>query len=103
MLYTPGELALELGVTTAQLETYQTQGLPTYSGDPHWFHGATVAAWFAAQPKAKPKRMGEGQAYCLKCKCVVELHQPTVTRKYGVKMLVASCPHCASQVQRGVR
>lgn len=107
MIYKPGELAEEIGVTQ---DTIYRSYLP--AGMPHerdqagsvWIHGPAFIAW-AKQTVAKKKsqRIGlpPGQAWCMKCNKSVRLIKPTVkaVNRY-IEILQSTCPFCHTIVNR---
>ena len=106
MLYTPSELADELGLTAPTIRDWLSRGLP-HQRDDHgrlWINGAEFAAWLAqALLSARPRRLAESEAYCLKCRQSVKLDDPVCRVNGKATLLSGKCPTCGTAVFRGVR
>ncbi len=107
MLYTPAEIAAELGVSVDTVyRSYLPAGLP-HSRDDNgriWIHGLTFAAWARETiARAAPQRqpLPPGHAWCLRCNQAVEIRSPRQvgTNRY-VDMLQGTCPRCGARVNR---
>jgi hypothetical protein len=106
MLYTPTELAEELGLNLAML---YHQLLP--AGLPHskdstghiWIHGAEVSKWLVDFGTARRQPLAADEAYCLRCRQAVKLINPQRAKSGNVTLLKATCPICGATVNRGVK
>lgn len=114
MLYKPGELAAELGVSTETvMRSYVPSGAPVIiDGDGKtWINGLHFATWarecLATNRMGKVKRtMEAGQAYCLRCKQVIDIDGLRHNRRFdqrGVTQITGRCPACGTRVNRFVR
>jgi Domain of unknown function (DUF5679) len=108
MLYLPAELAGELGMPVRTLYDWLKAGAPHVQdeGGNLWIDGRAFAAWVAAnrqQPAARAK-LGEDQAYCLRCKQAVTLVDPRREQVKGKLVLIKGrCPRCGAGINRGGR
>lgn len=105
MMYTPAELADELGLD--QRDIYRRlipAGMPHERDDNGhiWLHGPTIAQWMRSLGGKRPP-LGPGQGYCLRCRAAVEMVNPTLVRRGRFNILQAPCPICGATVSRGVR
>jgi excisionase family DNA binding protein len=107
MLYTPAEIAEELGVSRDTVyQFYMPNGMPCTRGPRGhiWIHGRTFAEWVEAMRKRKPGvKLADGEAYCVKCKCAVKITRPREVARGRFHLLAGTCPQCKSKVQRGVK
>lgn len=106
MLYRPGEIAEELGVTA---ETVTRSWLP--AGAPFdrdktgniWIHGTTFAAWVTAvSGRGKDiRRLADGEGFCFKCAAAVLMIRPR-QRHLGryTSIWQGKCPTCGGKVNR---
>ena len=106
MLYTPAELADELGID--QRDVYyrlMPAGLPhTKDSTGHiWLHGPRVAQWVRELGKAHQRALGDNEAYCLRCRQIVALTKTKRVRQGKFLVLQATCPQCGATVNRGVK
>jgi uncharacterized protein with PIN domain len=105
MLYRPGEIGEEIGVTADTVcRSYIPAGLPHTRGENGtiWIHGPEFVKW-ARDMARKRKRAGmqDGFAWCLKCNKAVQLIKPqlrTINRYLEVQF--APCPICNRTVNR---
>ncbi len=107
MLYTPAEMAGELGIEEREMyDRLIPAGLPTMNDDAGhvWLHGPAVAGWIrtAGKPK-REKPMGTDEAYCLSCRAVVPLVNPRRIQRGKFVLHQAACPQCGKTVNRGVK
>ena len=107
MLYKPGEIADEIGVTQDTVyRSYLPAGLP-HTRDTKgnvWIHGPAFVAWARETiSMRKSKRAGllDDHAWCMKCNRPVRLNQPRVkiVNRY-LELLQAPCPGCGRTVNR---
>jgi hypothetical protein len=109
MEYKPSELARELRINAKTiLRSYIPAGLP-HRRDQNgniWIVGTTFDEWARSihHQKAfvKKTRLRDDQAYCVKCRRVIE-YQTVIKRRVlsaGRIMLFISCPHCGITLTR---
>ena len=106
MMYTPAELAHEIGVTPDTVyRSYLVAGLPHTRDRKHiWIHGPAFVAW-AKETVTKHRRIRRGlpddQAWCMKCGIPVPMIDPKIkyTNRY-IEILQTRCPHCQTLVNR---
>ncbi len=104
MRYTPSELAQEIGCNTDTIyRSYVPAGCPHERDERGhlWIVGTAFREWAYATFSRKGAKMAEGQAYCLKCRQVVDILSPTEcpTNRYLV-MVKGKCAVCGTQVNR---
>lgn len=101
MLYTPLELAEEIGINRRQFyKVYIPAGLPHQRDNRKHIlvNGHEFKAWYLAHyPKV---RLEPGQAYCIICRSAVEMVEPVELEKDGLKYLVSHCPNCGRKLAR---
>lgn len=109
MLYTPAEIAEELGVSVDTVKrSYIRSGLPvTKDATGHtWIHGLTFRSWAgklnAERKKPTREKLRQDQAYCLKCKKVIDDFKPTHIKPVNryLQLLQGSCPNCGRTVNK---
>ena len=107
MLYKPGEIADEIGVTQDTVyRSYLPAGLP-HTRDRNgnvWIHGPAFIAWARetiSMRKSKRVGLADDHAWCMKCNHQVLLKDPTVkpVNRY-LELLQAPCPSCGRLVNR---
>ena len=102
MLYTPAEVAEEIGVDTRMIyERLLPAGLPNTKDDAGhiWIHGIAAKRWALAQRKAR-HHLAVGEGFCVHCKAVVKLNDSKREHKNGVDMLRGKCPKCEHTIVR---
>jgi hypothetical protein len=70
-----------------------------------WVLGPEFSNWVAGRHKPKPeKKLTDNQAYCFRCKQVVEI-QDASSRPIKGKLIMTkgTCPHCGGTINRGGR
>jgi hypothetical protein len=114
MLYTPAEIASELGVVPRTiLRGYIPAGAPVVINENgrKMISGKAFAAWareyLGTNRRGERKNtMGKGMGYCLRCKKVVVM-QHIRTRPHGAKagviQISGTCPDCGARVNRFAR
>jgi hypothetical protein len=106
MLYTPSELAEELGLTAPTIRDWLKLGLPHERDERGyiWINGRSFAAWLdRARRAAQAGPLAEDEAYCVGCRRAVKLNDP-ICREYGKRrVLTGICPACGRMVNRGLR
>lgn len=106
MMYTPAEMADELGID--QRDIYRKL-IP--AGMPHerdetdhiWMHGPAIAAWIRTLTDQRRIPLAAGQGYCLRCRQAVSMVNPRRVVRGRFTLNQAACPHCGATVSRGVR
>lgn len=110
MLYKPGEIAEELGITVETvLRAFIPAGAPVViDSEKHtWINGKDFARWakaYLAQKHNRPRnKMLPGQAYCLRCNQVVEMQDPKRRHHHrDVDQISGRCPVCKGKINRFV-
>ena len=100
MLYTPSELAEELGITVRQFyRVYITLGCPCVRDRGRvYIHGLSFAEWyFSTYPSLS---MGANEGYCLTCKKPVTMSDPVLKKSGGLSYYVFKCPKCKRKISR---
>lgn len=107
MLYKVSELSRALNIPDRTLRDWLEAGAP-HQRDKNshiWVNGKLFTQW--VQNNRKPKRsarLTDGQAYCLKCRAIVELQSPKVIQiKSKLTNIRAVCPQCGKGINRGGR
>lgn len=105
MLYKPSELAEDLGIPERTLRDWLDEGAPrTRDGRKHiWINGEEFAQWVESERKPKKERkMEAGQAYCFRCKQIVEMVDPAISYTKGkLALQTGECPLCHGKINRG--
>ncbi|MDP1545717.1 MAG: hypothetical protein Q8L87_06820 [Anaerolineales bacterium] len=95
MLYTPRELADEIGIQINQVySAYVSLGCPLERDERgHIFiNGKVFYEWYL---QTYPKlRLAEDETFCKTCKCGVKIHQPKRKKKGGLVYVLSVCPDC---------
>ena len=109
MYYAPTELAEELGTDRWEIYRKFKLGLPFVQdkrGD-LWIHGPEVARWirsYESRWRATERRpLGPGEAYCLRCRRIVQMLNPVRTRQGKFTTLAGTCAVCGGKVHRGIK
>lgn len=104
MEYRPTELAREIGCHRSTIyESYVPNGCPhRRDRNGHlWIVGTEFAAWARATIQRRKLEMSPGQAFCMKCKSVVDMQGPiTETVAKSSLLLHGTCPQCFGDVCR---
>ena len=107
MLYKVSEIADELKVPERTLRDWLSAGAPHHRDERNnlWVNGRLFADWVHSKRKQKKTaRLPDSQAYCLRCKQVVELtHTEIIPIKGKLIHIKGSCPHCGCTINRGGR
>lgn len=100
MLYTPAELAHEIGITTRQIyRVYIPLGCPKIriKGRIYIF-GDLFPAWYeATYPRIS---LGANQGFCLTCKKAVTAKKPQKRVSGRLSYIVFPCPSCGRSISR---
>lgn len=104
MMYTPRELAEEIGFSHRQIyRVYIPLGCPHQrdENDHIWINGWEFRSWYeSVYPKVTLK---ENEAYCMTCRRAVEIVDPEERRGSFFVYLVSDCPHCGRTLARITR
>lgn len=109
MLYKPGEIAAELGITDETLlRSYVPAGAPVTldSQGRMWFNGKAFAAWARQYVMAKKVKqpMSETEGYCFRCHKVMTMERiHKKPSRPGVVMLTGICTACRGKINRLAR
>ncbi len=106
MLYTPSELADELGLTAPAIRDWLDRGLPHQRDERGrlWINGTDFAAWLErARRTGRSRALAEGEAYCVKCRRPVKPADPVCRVNGKAAVLFGYCPQCGTAVFRGAR
>jgi hypothetical protein len=101
MLYTPGELAEEIGVDRRQMyRVYLPLGCPS-SRDAlrrWWINGKAFREWYeATYPRV---RLKPEEAFCLTCRKAVRMAKPIRHKAEGLVYLVCKCAKCGRKLTK---
>lgn len=102
MLYTPTEIAEEIGLDKKIVYTNLIPaGLPNTKDDKGhiWIHGLTAKQWAQTQKRERHPLL-DGDGYCVSCKKAVQMKDSKRECKNGVEFLRGKCPKCAHTVIR---
>lgn len=107
MLYKVSEIADELKVPERTLRDWLSAGAPHHRDERNnlWVNGRLFADWVQSKRKQKKTtRLSDNQAYCLRCKQVVELaHAEIIPIKGKLIHIKGACPQCGCTINRGGR
>lgn len=107
MLYKVSEIAAELKVPERTLRDWLTAGAPHQRDERNnlWVNGHLFAGWVQSHRKQKkPTHLTDKQAYCLRCKQVVELTNTEIIPIKGKLINIkGACLHCGCVINRGGR
>ena len=105
MLYKVSELAEELDMSSRVMRRWIKNGMP-HERDSRghiWINGTAFAQWVECQRhKRQAPRLKKGQAYCVRCRQVVEMTSPTRHVSGKRVILKDTCPHCGTIVNKAV-
>ena len=107
MLYKVSELAFELELPERTLRDWLAGGAPHLRDSRHhiWVNGRDFSHW--VQTYKSPRRsfrLSNSQAYCLRCKKVVEIkNKKSIPIKGKLIHHRGICPHCETTINRGDR
>jgi hypothetical protein len=109
MQYTAHEIVEELRIPESTLRDWLLRGAP-HSRDEYnhlWVNGRRFAAWVEEQRKSKhrsPRKLKEGEGYCMRCNQIVEMLDPIVRHIKGKLFHTkGQCPTCGCAINRGGR
>ncbi len=107
MMYRPGEIAEEIGVTQDTIyRSYLPAGMPHTrdSAGSVWIHGPAFVAWAketVTRKRSKRTGLPPDHAWCMTCNKSVRLISPKVRviNRY-LELLQSPCPSCGTIVNR---
>jgi hypothetical protein len=103
MLYTPAEIANELGFGKRQFyRVYIPAGCPhKREENGHlWINGTAFRQWYLERyPKV---RIAENEVYCLTCKGPVPIFQPETRQKGTYVYQASTCPNCGRHLVKAL-
>lgn len=101
MLYTPSELAAELGISNRQFSrVYIPAGCP-YQKDSkgrYWINGKAFREW--AKDVYKKLPLGADEVFCLTCKHPVKMVKPEKKKSGDLVYYLCKCPDCGRVIAR---
>jgi len=103
MLYTPSEIAAEVGFTRRQVyRAYLPLGCPHERDETGhvWINGVAFREWY--QSKYKKINLAPDEGYCLACKKVISLQKPKIKQVDHYKYFAATCPICGRKVSKAI-
>jgi hypothetical protein len=107
MLYKVSEIAEELQVPERTLRDWLDIGAPHQRDERNnlWVNGCLFSEWVRSNRKQKkPAHLADHQAYCLRCRQVVELKAPEIIPIKGKLINIkGTCPQCGCIINRGGR
>jgi Domain of unknown function (DUF5679) len=109
MLYRPNELAKELDMSPMTIADWAKKGLPHQrDGRGHlWINGQELAGWIAQVRQSRASRprlrLGPNEGFCLRCRKVVEIVNPTAEIRGKRVLYRGLCPVCGGAVSRAGR
>jgi uncharacterized protein with PIN domain len=101
MPYKPSELAAELGFNQDRVYmTYIRLGCPHERGNNRqiWINGKEFRDWYREHYQ-KPI-LQDDEAFCLTCRCPVEICEPERMSKGGLVFDLSNCPVCGRRIAK---
>jgi hypothetical protein len=101
MMYTPSELAKEIGFTVRQVyRVYIPAGCPNIKDqNKHiWINGQSFREW-VKKVYQKPE-IGQNEAFCMSCKKAVKMIEPERNQEGRLFYYVCKCPDCGRILSR---
>jgi hypothetical protein len=101
MLYTPREIAEEIGFTVRQVyRVYIPAGCPNFKDqDNHiWINGQLFREW-VKEVYQKPE-IRQNEAFCMTCKRAVKMIEPERKQEGRLFYYVCKCPKCGRKLAR---
>jgi hypothetical protein len=95
MLYTPKELASEIGINVNQIySVYIPLGCPTERDNARhiFINGRDFSTWYLSF--YVKLRLGKDETFCKTCKGAVKIFQPVQKVKDGLTYVLSVCPSC---------
>jgi len=101
MMYSPSELAKEIGFERRQVyRVYIPLGCP-HERDQHnhiWINGIDFKNWVL--DLYKKKELSKDETFCLTCKKPVMIKNPIKKKKNGLVFLISLCPNCGRKLSK---
>ncbi len=101
MMYSPGELAKEIGIAKNQIyRVYVPLGCP-HERDTHnriEINGMAFASWYEGE--FKKASVGEGETFCKTCQKAVKIVDGEEHRKGQLTYVISCCPVCGRKLTR---
>lgn len=101
MLYSPGELANEIGFEVRQVyRVYIPLGCP-HEKDPTgrlWINGEDFRNW--VKELYQKRNLGPNEAFCLTCKKSIKMISPEKFQKGRLFYYLCYCPNCGRKLAR---
>ena len=101
MLYTPSEIATEVGFSRRQFyRVYLPAGCPHTQNKSNriFVNGKDFCEWYIRQyPAWKPS---QDEVFCLTCKSPVPLINPVRQEKNNAIFYTSNCPHCGRRLAK---
>jgi hypothetical protein len=101
MLYTPNEIASEIGFSRRQFyRVYIPAGCPcTRDSVGHlWVNGKEFQRWI--KETYKKQEVKQNEAFCLTCKKAVPMVKPEKVQKDRLQYYLCVCPNCGRKLAR---
>lgn len=101
MMYTPKELAREVGFAKRQVyRVYIPAGCPHErdSRQHIWINGKAFREW--VREVYKKRELAEDEAFCLTCRKPVKMSEPEKRREGRLIYWVCECPSCGRKLAR---
>lgn len=107
MLYTPREICEEMDVPDSTLRDWLQAGIPFERDNTQhlWINGEKFSTWVKEQqPPKKKSKLQDGEAYCMVCRRVTQITNPSTLPVMGKLVHIkGTCPHCGNIITRGGR
>ena len=101
MLYSPGELAEELGINQDQIyRVYLPLGCPYIKEDRRHYqiNGKDFKKWYLANYQKAV--VNENQSFCKTCKKPVMIVDPINIKSNGLEYIISKCPNCGRKLSK---
>ena len=101
MLYTPSELAEEIGFHVRQIyRVYIPCGLPHNRDEKNriWINGKEFKGW--VRDVYQKRELGVNEAFCLTCKKAVKMVNPERKQEGRLFFYICYCPECGRKLAR---
>jgi len=101
MMYTPKELAEDIGINLDQVyRVYIVEGCPHLRDKKNHIliNGIDFKNWY--EERYKKTKLEKDQAYCVSCKRIVSIENPEIARSGSLIFYLAKCPFCGNKATR---
>ena len=101
MMYTPSELAKEIGFDRRNVyRIYIPLGCPHKKGLNRqiWINGVELRNWIL--DIYRKKELLADEAFCIKCKMPVKMKNPIEKESNGIIYFLCECPNCGRKISR---